>query len=538
MAETVQETLSRLTLFISENYPDVETGPGSVISELLLKLSATLHSNQYNLIQTLNQGNTINAALNATTDTYSEIIDEVASNYNIERNQGFKSTGKIKIVVAAPLDYSIRAGTSFLQPALNLVYYTTTDVRASVDPSEELGEQQLIQYQGSYYFIVDVEAGDVGENYQVSSGTVFSLVEGNYINKFVKAEAYGNFNAGKALETDKELIARLRTGLSNSKLESPIGISNKFASTFPGFQSLSVCGANDDEMQRARQNVLGISTFGKADVYVRSSLGVQTREAIKTAKKIAADTWEMLFKNYEFPGFYNIKSILPYTANISLGGTLNVSLVDYGVGYYDNQRNNEINNFKEARFTKYQTARILFNYTETPSAAIDSEKEFTVQVNMLPDIENMQNLLLLDSQRLACADYLVKAVNPCLVSLNISLIKRKTTDTFDSLNLQQLKQDIFTYINTIPFGEELQASNIVDLCHNYNIRRVDLPIKMEGIILCPDGTTITLNDSDVLSIPKNLEKGVTKNNTLYFIDYYRTDDGSTNTIDNIGLNIS
>jgi hypothetical protein len=125
-----------------------------------------------------------------------------------------------------------------------------------------------------------------------------------------------------------------------------------------------------------------------------------------------------------------------------------------------------------------------------------------------------------------------------MVSLRINLIKKRAIDSYESLNLVQLKKDLFTYINTIPFGEQLYASSIIDICHNYDIRRVDLPITMEGVILCLDGTTIELSDSDVLEIPITLSKGVTPKTTAYFIDYYRIDGSTPHPIDNIGLNIA
>jgi hypothetical protein len=539
MAETIQNTLTRLTQFISENYTAVETGPGSVINELLLKLATTLHNNQYNLIAELNQGNNMYAVLNTAGDTYSPVMDEIASNYNIVRASGYKVKGKIKVTVAQESDYNFRAGLTFEQSNLNLSYFTTEAIRVSSEPSAELNELQLFENQGLYYFIIDVEAADVGEQYQVSSGTIFSLGDTSYISDFVKAEAYGNFSSGKSLETDKQLVNRIKYGLSHSKLESPAGILNRFSSNFTGFQTLHVCGANDDELTRSKQNALGISTFGKADVYVRSSLGIETIQAGKSAKKIEAGLWEMNFKNYEFPGFYNVKSILPDETSISLTGTLDIVSTDFGFSLYqDASRNNDINNLAEARFTKYQTAKVLFNYEELPDLAVGEYKNFLIQLNSLPYIAEMQNLLLLDDQRLACADYLVKAVIPCMVSLEINLIKKRSTDTYTSLGLQNLKKDIFNYVNSIPFGAELQASNIVDLCHNYSIKRVDLPIQMKGIILCPDGTSLYLSDTDILSIPKRLDKSVTPNTTLYFIDYYRTVNGVTNPIDNIGLNIS
>jgi hypothetical protein len=62
---------------------------------------------------------------------------------------------------------------------------------------------------------------------------------------------------------------------------------------------------------------------------------------------------------------------------------------------------------------------------------------------------------------------------------------------------------------------------------------------MTGQILCPDnGAPITLTDTDVLTIPTNVARGVTPKTTLYFIDYYKIVDGVTTPQDNIGLNIA
>jgi hypothetical protein len=225
-------------------------------------------------------------------------------------------------------------------------------------------------------------------------------------------------------------------------------------------------------------------------------------------------------------------------SDINQGGTLIPISTVYSTEFYQGERNNEIYSLEDSRFTKYQAATIRFNYTDATNLAIGSQAKFQLHLNYQPNIYEMQNLLLADDTRLACADYLIKAVVPCMVSLNINLVKNRPTDTYESLNIQQLKKDLFTYVNSIPFGEELHASNIVDICHNYDIKRVDLPISMLGVILCPDGSTIELSDSDVLTIPNEPAKGVTPKTTQYFIDYYRVSGGVANTVDNIGFNIA
>lgn len=541
MAETLTDTLTRLTAFIEQNFSDVETGPGSVISELLLKLAAQIQNTQYNTITALSQGASIKAVLDSTdTATYSPIIDLIASNYNTTRSLGVKVTGSLKVTVTKSVGYTFSTSLTFVQPSLRLNYTLTTGVRVSPTPTVSLGELQLYSDNGLYYFILPVTAESEGPEYQLSAGTTFDVADTSYINNFVKAEAYGNFASGKSPETDKELVANIQYKLGNSRLTTASGIANRFSSLFSGFQTLSVCGANDAEMMRSKRNVLGISTFGKADVYVRSSLGPETAEIVKTATKIAADTWQIKLNNADIPGFYEIKTIIPVTANLNLGGTLVlVGSVAYSSAFYQGERNNEISVNADARFTKYQTAIVNFTYTESPIVAVGSSAKFQISATYQPNILEMQNLLLQDDERLACADYLVKAAVPCMVALKINLIKKRITDTYDSLNLQNLKKDIFTYVNSIPFGEELQASNIVDICHNYDIKRVDLPITMTGQIVCPDGgAPIALTDTDVLTIPTNLSRGVSPKTTLYFIDYYKIVDGVTTPQDNIGLNIA
>jgi hypothetical protein len=536
MAELLEDTVARLTAFIGQNYTDIDVGPGSVINELLIKLAATLQNEQYNKIESLSQGKAITNVLASDEDSYSVIMDMVASNYNTSRSGGVKVAGKIKVIVSEGGDYQFDEGFIFTQPALNLNYLVAQDISVSQEPVASLNERQVYSDNGLWYFILDVVAEEADPKYQVSSGTAF--IPELTINNFVKAEAYGNFLSGEAVETDKQLIAKIKRNLGNYRFESPIGIANRFRDTFPGFQYISVCGANDPEMTRSKQNLLGISTFGKADVYTRSSLGLQTKNVLKAATKITDTQWELRIANTDVPGFYNITSIIPFRTDINLGGTLLPSSIVYGFEGYPNQRNNEINSTVEARFTKYQTAVVVFEYDDDGKVPVGETAEFELMIKYQPNILEMQNMLLRDDERLACADYLIRAVIPCMVSLNINLLKKRPTDTYESLKLQKLKQDIFQYVNTIPFGQQLQASSIVDICHNYGIKRVDLPIKMTGRILCPDGSDINLEDADVLEIPERLDKGVTPKTTLYFIDYYRIENGITIPIDNIGLNIA
>lgn len=544
MAEILQETVNRLTTFISENYSEADVSPGSVLSELLIKLAAAVQNEQYNYIDSLSQGRAISQVLASETDSYSPTIDLIAANYNTSRSEGKKVTGNIKVIVSTPNTYSFVDNLTFIQPALGLRYVVTAAFDIEEEPDLANGELKLYEKNGLHYFILPVVAEEVGSEYQVSSGTTFSVVEPFFINNFVKAEAYGNFTSGAPVDTDKQLVSKFKQTLGSSRFESPAGIANRIKQQYPSFQTLSVVGANDPEMLRSKQNVLGISTFGKADVYVRTSIGPELKTAIVTGKKIQNGKWVIELDNSFCSGFYRLSSILPVVDDMSISGTLLTTNITYGYRQFIGMRNNEINNTLEARFSKYQTTRVEFSYNETPNLIVAPgqpilpTKEFEITAIYQPYIEEIQNLLISDNERFACADYLVKAVLPCFVSLDIPIVKKQSTDTYDSLRLNKLKQDIFTYINTIPFGEDLYASRIIDLCHNYDIARVDLPVVLKGDIFCNDGSIITITDTDYLSIPTNIAKGVSKMTTLYFTDYYRFDQSDElETVDNIGIKL-
>jgi hypothetical protein len=536
MSEPVQSTADRLTTFISNNYSNADTSPGSVISELVVKLAASLQNAQYNTIVGISQSSAISQALNSTTDTYSNQIDLIASNYNTSRSEGRHSTGNIQVRVSSQNTYNIGATLQFIQPALGLTYKVNKQFKVSPTPDLNLGELQLFSENGQYYFILPVTATEVGTTSQVSSGTTFSVLRPSSISSFVSAKAYGNFTSGLPKETDKKLISKFKNTLGSSRFESPAGVANRLSKDYPTFQTLSICGANDLEMTRSKQNALGISTFGMADVYVRNSVGPETYSTAVLATKTGPGVWELNLDSSYCAGFYNVFSIVPNASKLT-GGTLPITNTSFSYRLFTDTKNNVITSAADARFSKYQTAKIVFTYNEVPELAVGSTASFIVSANYQPNIGDIQDLITSSDERLACADYLVKAALPCFVSLNIPLVLKNPNDTYDSLNLNKLKQEIFNYVNTIPFGEDLYASKIITICHNYNISRVDLPITLKGNILCNDGTSINIVDNDYLKIPTNIPVGVSPKTTQFFINYYDTSIGGTNVLDNIGLEL-
>lgn len=526
MSETITDTTARLKQFMAESFPDADIAPGAVLSELVVKPQATAQNPLRNSILEVGQANSIQKALESPVDTYETIIDYIGSNYNAVRSQGRKSVGKIKVSVTSRGTFPIRKGTKFLQPVLNLNYVTTSDIVAVEKPTGA-NEIPLIKSGGSYYFIVPVEAEFAGVNYQVSDQTAFNILAPARITGFIEGKAYGSFTSGADIETDKEFIRRFQNTLSNRTLLTKASISARLHDLYPSFADVSLVGANDPEMTRSKHNLMGISSLGVVDVYVRTSLGAETKTVLKQAQKLTNDTWSFSLTHEDACGFYRVIAVSPQ--NEALLGSLSfTSTFDFSTANLDTI--NSVTTLPEARFTKYQTCDIVVDYTP---ASPDFSGYFDVLVSYQPFLGEIQELFLTSNERIACADYLVKAVHPCFVSIGLKVHKNNSASV---IPVESLKQDIYSYVNRLPIGERLQASNIIDICHNYDIKYVEMPIILQGEIYSNTSSTVSISGVESLSIPSRPEIGISPKTTAFVIDYFRAD-GDNRMVDGISIDV-
>lgn len=509
MSETIQDTQLVIETFILESFPTADIAPGTVLSELVTKLAATLQNPIKNSITDLNQGNSISSAIESVTDTYNPIIDGIASNYNMSRGEGSKSVGKIKVIITDNSTNFLPIGFKFFQPVVKLNYVVTEEYRITTAPVNA-NDIALLPEGALWYFVVPVVAENIGSEYQISANAKFSLDSSNLLTGFVDAYAYGNFTTGLPIETDKVLIAKLQAGLTNKTLLTSKSILARLQDLYPSVRDLSVVGSNDAEMTRNKHNLFSISTLGMADVYIRTSLGPETIQITKTATQ-TDNVWSFSLGVDDYPGFYRIISILPTAQELT--GTL-VSTPVYGYSTGGITPSNLITNNQEGRFTKYQTCEVSFTYDSD-----ETEADFDVVLSYQPDLVAIQDHLLSDEERIACADYLVKAALPCFVSVGLKL---HSNNPNVALPIDKIKQDIYNYINTIPFGDSLYVSKLIDICHNYDVRYVEFPIQLSGDILADDGSIVTITSTDTLTIPTNLNIGISPKTTLFFADYYKS----------------
>jgi hypothetical protein len=548
--ETVAQTQARLETFIKDYCAQpgvsllVDLSPGSVLSELLIKLSAELHNQFKTEAETAAPATSVQAALNATTDTYSEAIDAVASNYNVTRDQGQTVTGVVKILVTTQRTYYVANDFQLIHPSSGAVYGSTRSYRA--DPSVTSddvarGILRLYREREGYYFLLPVVNTDAKSTVSVPHNSAMILNATNTtLDGFISARAFGNFSSGRPVETDRQMIARFQAGLSTKGLVSPQSMQSLLPQAFPSLFSqsadgkavLSVVGANDPELNRGRNTLYGLTPFGLADVYIRTSKSIKVDTFDVTAEYSGtANDWTIVLDDGvdNFPTwFYDVVG-LKYTDLNGITQTAAVTDIAFGAdAAAANQLagSNLVSAADVARFSKYQTCTLTATITNAATSPSSGDKIIVqLTVSYMPGIGEIQDYFLQSSNRVLAADYLVKAVIPCSLSTKLLLTRGAGPETETTIK-QNIRQAISDYVNSLSFGEEIAVSRIVDICHNYNVRRVDLPVSLSGSILVPTAVNSSkfaqVTTSDVLSIPFNpvfAKYGVSSKTTMFFIDY-------------------
>jgi hypothetical protein len=536
--ETLDQITARLSGFITDYSASVgqpvDLSPGSVLSELLIKLSAQLHEELLTAAEVPSSINTVQAALDSPEDTTSESIAAVASNYNVTRTESSPSGGVARVIVAFNRTYYLGSGFELVHPALSATFRTTRAYRAAadLDQAPEAGTLRLFSSGGTWYFLLPVQGLD-GVHAAVPDGGALALNPANTtLDGFVEARAFGTFNAGRPVETDRELINRFRTGMSARGLLSPRSMHIQLVEEFPTLfdqgtadgQVLSMIGANHPELLRGKNTTYGITPLGLMDVYIRTSQTYTLGEFVVTARAAAAGSWQVVLDT-SLPGFPTWFYLVERVTYVNAGGQTTQATVEDMLFGYDPASPNLLTGGnvppeQVARFTKHQTCTLTLTLDAASTAG--EERQVVVRVAYLPGIGDIQDYVLQSEHRIVAADTLVKAVIPCVASARMNLLRKPGV----VVDVEALRQDIFNYANRLPFGEALAASPMVDLAHNYGIHRVDLPVRLTGSILLPvtgQGVPVRdLFDEDQLVIPYDPELqalGVSPLTTAFFLPY-------------------
>lgn len=452
-----------------------------------------------------------------------DAVDRVMSNYLLERAAGEAAEGEVKIVVSALAPVVVAAGSRFItngQVFLSKESYSAVTESANVIEDTDRLLVQLAN--GNYAFTISVESE---EEESAATVTKDTAVEPDFtLANFVQAYAASDFTSGRSVETNAELLARLREGIAAKTMSNRVNMSAFLRDTFPGVVGSSIIGFGDPEQLRDQHSVLPISTGGKVDWYVRSNAIPLAVGLSKTATLISIEPdtygiWQFSLTRDEVPGFYNVESIRPEDSELEFGTFAITSEIR---GYDDTNILGELTpdivSAAEAAYSRYQTATIQFKDTISSAVGLtegSSTRTYDVAIRAMPDLADIQTFAGSRDNRFCGGDILVKAPIPCYVSLSFTVQGKSGSEMPDPYVLKQALAD---YVNNLNFPGRLAASALSDLVHNYLAEGVVITaIDMFGQIRKPSGTLASLRSKEVLIIPDDAENMVSPRTVAFVL---------------------
>ena len=520
LVESIRQTL---ITFLETRFPEYEFRSGT-IHDLLIWPASILLANVHKEIAALPEQFAILGNNNLMDDGIgTEILEYWLKGLGIEPEAGAPAIGSALLVFQSNKGTYISTSHQFTSNGI-----TFTPIRNySILPTGSIALTQdevalELSQSGEYYTVIELTSIEYTEKANISRGTELTPVIP--ISGLIRAAAWTEFTGGVDSDTIKNVLERLKQGITAKTYGGPAHLSTLIRKTtaFPSVSFDRALGWRNQEMTRNKSSQFQIAQGGFVDWYVRTKNETIKQAIYKTAHFLRNTTegslWRVEIGRDDLPGFYNIASILDkneiketqsYPILSEVRGVDTTKTAQYPVIPH-------LPNPTEGIFTAYQTAEVQFL---VPEIIDDQETTRIVKVILegMPLIYEIQTWAN-DPQLQCYDDILIRAAVPCFTNISIRL-NYKGTDTLD---IDLIKREIANVINTTQWDGQLFASKLIltinQLYPETNVEIVD----MSGILLMPypnqENTgldKIRLTSRSVLQVPYIPEKHVSKNTVIF-----------------------
>jgi hypothetical protein len=127
-------------------------------------------------------------------------------------------------------------------------------------------------------------------------------------------------------------------------------------------------------------------------------------------------------------------------------------------------------------------------------------KSYRVTYKCVPELVNVHNITRDDLERVTGADVLIKNFVPAFVDIEIGIRRDSTNiNTPDNAALADLIKE---YVDNVPAGLGVQASQISKILEDQGVDRIVTPFSMKATVLNTDGSTFIIESKDELLFPE------------------------------------
>lgn len=519
----VAELQDEFSQLVQERHPEIETIRGvfhDLVSYFAGGISGAINQTELNRLR---RSMSLKAIEEDPVLAVDDFVDAVLSNYMVTRNQGSSATGEVAIVVSEDTTIVVPGGLVFDAGGATFQVDRAYIARPVGETATNLSERVLQPLgDGTFSFTVNAVATSTGIIGNILRGT--QLTPSPPPDNYVTSYAATDFSGGTDVESNADLLARLRLGIAarvmqgRSNIRALIKAQPLFANTL----DYSIVGYGNPEMTRDQHGIFPISSGGRVDIYARTAPLPRTVVMVKEATYVAASPdggiWQFTIEKTDAPGFYDVSQIILLTDPANTTGFEIVADVR-GCDLPTDQYAPDIVTNVEGIYTAYQTAVIQFIDTATDHTGLTtglSKQDYSVAVRVMPLIAELQEFCNRADIRNLSADVLVKAAIPCTLTINLEIQVGAETASPD---LSEIKAAITSAVNNLGFTGQLHASLIHDVVHGYLQRRQAVgSIDLHGRIRRPSGQIHTIRAKDVLRVPDDPGNLVTGNTTIFILD--------------------
>lgn len=488
-----RELVEQLVL---ELHPSLDTR--GAVGDLLLGSYALLGAGYAKDAERLRASRSLKALEANPEAATTEVVDAVLSNFNLTRLSPQPATGEIEFVLGSNYVFTIPAGALFT--IRGQVFTTTETYTARLTNDNVITGWDLPitpVSNGRYSVRFPVEAQEAGRSDPIRRGdTVIPDFEPQSL---LLARAATDFLPGRGVETNAELLRRLRSGMAlkawstSGTIEALLLNSEDEIGQLHG---VSVIGLQDPELQRTRHPVTQVVSGG-CDVYVREGElprhQVLVLEAVKEQNQGTGSIRVLNIDSATAPGFYEVLSITRSQDDTPLqilSEMRGVNETQYGTPAFLSAL--------DAAFGPYQTGTIRFLDPETTAQT----QLYTVTVSLVPGLGTIQDFLGSPLHRPLGGDVHVRAAIPCFTSVELVI---EVQGQSVLVNEESVQSAVSREVNSRAFPNRVYRSRLEAAAapHLPDLARIRSSA-MRGRIKLPSGAERTVLATDVLSVPTDL----------------------------------
>jgi len=503
---TLAENELELQQTLIEAFPKFDWSAGSAFYSTVIQPWAVNLTDRDVSIDTVLANMSLVQVLNSD-DPDADLVDLLLSNYNVVRSQGSIATGFMSVYFTGANSVTVAANTTITCGEVSFnpqkTYIGVVGTITEQDTDEVAYVNAIAVSETEYVFVIEVDSAEVTDAILGPGQECTTDLSSSFINRLVTAST---FSGGSLPETTAELLTKAQLGITTSSNTGKDNIRSLVEASPYNVLDSQVFGFGDAVQLRDSHNNAGVSTGGRADVYVATDSVIQKIITPLTATRVSGTLWQAVIPADVYAGAYGVSKILLSTDLID-------TPINHIMSYFTENSRPYIDDALEARYSKYQLMTVQFYDSDTIDT-VETEKVYNFEILYMPNIDDVQEYVEDEDIQGALADLLVKAFVPIEISVGVTVDYTAGVIPPDVATLQTA---VATAINGFRAGEsEMPASSIVfAVMSAFPEGTVRMPIAMLGKIYMPDGTVQYSSNNDNISVPVGVV-GVAPGNAKFF----------------------